>query len=99
MTDEEIVDFMVNKNQEQFNYLKFCEEATELQELLLKKVNKVDKKDIPSNLGIIDEIGDVKVRLLVLEKMFGEDNINERVKYKMEKWKGYIEKGKYQGKL
>lgn len=80
------------------NYLltKTCEELTELQELLLKTVNK-KAPNKPKVDKIIEEIGDVEFRLDMLKKKLGIDPklIENRKIYKANQFITYINSGKY----
>lgn len=93
MTKEEedlVYETMIQKNEHSYNILKAAEELQELSLVLIQSLSKgVDEKEI------IDEIGDVKIRLKVLSKLFPEDKIKERVKYKLNKYLKYISLNKY----
>jgi|SRR6478609_980495 len=96
MTKEEkdlVYGHMVEKNYHFYNLLKAAEELQELATVLLQRVNK-DKGKVPDS-KIIEEIGDVKIRLKVLEKMFPKELIDERVNKKLTVFQGYIESTKY----
>ena len=58
---------------------KLAEECMELALIITQQLNKpkIDFED-----DIIDEIGDVKWRLELIEKYYDSDMINERIKYK-----------------
>ena len=58
---------------------KLAEECMELALIITQQLNKpkIDFED-----DIIDEIGDVKWRLELIEKYYNSDMINERIKYK-----------------
>lgn len=95
MKKQEIIDHLVSKNTYQYNLLKTCEELNELSEILLKKVNKFGGPKEPTDDAIIEEIGDVQLRLLILFGLFDNDKIDARVAHKLLKYKEYIEEGKY----
>lgn len=97
MKKQEIINHLAQKNTYQYNLLKTCEELNELSEILLKKVNKFGGPKEPTDDAIIEEIGDVQLRLLVLFEVFDDSKIEERVQYKLKKYKEYIEEGKYTG--
>lgn len=58
---------------------KLAEECMELALIITQQLNK-PKIDFEND--IIDEIGDVKWRLELIEKYYDSDMINERIKYK-----------------
>lgn len=92
MNQEQIIQHLFEKNGKQYNLHKASEECQELGLVLnqyLLKPNKVDEQEI------IDEIGDVIIRLEVLKKMFPQDKIDERVAYKLSKYQEYIDHEKY----
>lgn len=88
MKNEEIIEYLFQNNGEKYNLHKASEEFQELGLVLnqyLLKPTKVDQQEI------IDEIGDVKIRLAILEKMFPADKIEARVQYKLSKYLEYID--------
>lgn len=94
MTEEQekIIQYLYEKNGEKYNLHKASEECQELGLVLnqyLLKPKKVDPQEI------IDEIGDVKIRLAILEKMFPADKIQQRIDYKLSKYKEYIDHEQY----
>ena len=58
--------------------------------MALKK-EKVDKQEV------IDEIGDVKIRLKVIQHFFSRKKVKKRIKFKLDKFRSYIKEGKYKG--
>ena len=93
MTQEEIIQYLYEKNGEKYNMHKASEECQELGLVLnqfLLKPKKVDPQEI------IDEIGDVIIRLEILKKMFPADKIQERIKYKLSKYEDYIDHQTYE---
>ena len=96
MTDTQLINHLVQKNDYKYNLLKTAEELQELSLVLTQmalKENKVDKQEV------IDEIGDVKIRLRVLEHFFSRKRVQKRIEFKMKKLKEYVLKNKYIGKL
>ncbi len=69
-------------NTEDYNVRKCIEELQELSLVLTQQLNK-PKKDY--SLDIIDEIGDVKIRLWYLEKKYTKKLIKTRIKMKLKK--------------
>lgn len=94
-----IVEKLVETNDPHYNLLKCVEELTELNEVLIKRLVKGGSPKDPSDASIIEEIGDVKIRIMVLEKIFGEEKVQARVDYKLGKFESYIEEGKYLGRI
>lgn len=89
---KDIITRVVENNDNQYTILKVIEELNELSTILtqyLTKPNLVDKNDI------ISEIGDVYVRLETVKMLFGEDKIYDRISYKLNKLKEYLDGGKY----
>jgi hypothetical protein len=88
--------YLSKNNDYKFLLSKSCEELTELQEVLLKMSNKIgDAK--PPKQHLIEEIGDVETRLLMLKKRFRitQKQVNDRKIYKANKFIGYLNEGKY----
>lgn len=87
--DKELLDRLI-KNERSYNFLKIAEELNELSTALLQSFTKgVDDAEI------IEEIGDVKMRLKVLEQYFDKELIKKRIEYKSEKYKKYINEKTY----
>lgn len=83
---------LINYNSKEYNLHKASEELQELALVLNQKLLKPNKVD---DQEIIDEIGDVIIRLEVLKQMYNPDKITERVRFKCEKFEKYIKEGKY----
>src|ERR1700754_4055042 len=83
-------------NKRNYSLSKTCEELTELQELLLKSMNK-RAPNRPTKQQIIEEMGDVEIRLLILKRKLGisQKELSDRKIYKANKFIGYINEGKY----
>jgi hypothetical protein len=96
MTDKELIKYLVDNNDYTYNLLKTAEE---LQELALVLTQMALKEDKVKNQEVIDEIGDVKIRLKVLGHLFSKKDVKKRIKYKTDKLKSYIKENKYIGKL
>ena len=96
MKDKELIKYLVENNDYKYNLLKTAEELQELSLVLTQmalKEEKVDKQEV------IDEIGDVKIRLKVIQHFFSRKKVKKRVKFKLNKLKSYIKENKYIGKL
>jgi hypothetical protein len=95
MNNEEIIKHLFLNNGERYNLHKASEEFQELALVLnqfLLKPNKVDVQEI------IDEIGDCKIRLAILEKMvdlFPPERVQERINKKLSKYNDYIDHKTY----
>lgn len=92
----------LKKNTPEFTTLKLIEELAELQEKLIKYHLK-SKDHKPKIEEILDEIGDVEIRVtLFIEQLDYEDAneyIDDRVHKKLGKLYGYYKEGKYKGGL
>lgn len=87
-----IIDHLVKNNGVDYNLLKASEECQELGLVLVQKTLKPNKVRIQE---IIDEIGDVAIRLEILKKIYSQEDIQKRVDHKLSKFKEYIEEGVY----
>lgn len=87
--DDNLINEVLKYNTFDYNINKAVEELQELSLILTQFKNKPEKIQIGD---IIDEIGDVHLRLRILDKLFGEQEVQERVQYKEEKYKEYLEK-------
>lgn len=92
---DDVINKVVINNTLKFTSLKAAEECSELAAVLLQSVNK--KKVYPIK-DIIEEIGDVELRLKILKRQL---NIERAVKFrensKLSKLNGYLSQGKYKG--
>ena len=76
MTIEEEADvllFLIDNNDDEYQLIKACEELSELTTALLQFITKKGVKTTAQD--VIDEIGDVKIRLKILEQIFGRDEV------------------------
>jgi hypothetical protein len=90
--NQEIINTIHDRNGYFYNLHKASEECQELGLILNQKLLKQDKVEDKS---IIDEIGDVIIRLEILKLMFNNDKIQERIDYKLAKFEEYIDHNKY----
>jgi len=90
---------LAKTNDYDYNLLKAAEECTELAEVLLKKVTKKGGLKEPSDASVIEEIGDVQIRINILTEMFGRGAVLDRIVYKMDKYRTYVEQELYTGKI
>lgn len=77
---KELIQIMWYANTEQYNVLKTAEECAELQEKLIKSLTK--RSNPPADDEIIEEIGDVILRAMVLSEKFGMDKVLKRIEEK-----------------
>ena len=94
MTDKELIKYLLENNDPKYNLLKASEE---LQELALVLTQMALKKEKIDEQEVIDEIGDVKIRLKIISKLFSKKKVKERIKFKLDKFRSYIQEGKYKG--
>ena len=94
MTDKELIQYLVDNNDYKYNLLKAAEE---LQELSLVLTQMALKKEKVNPQEVIDEIGDVKIRLKVIQHFFSRKKVKERIRFKLDRFRSYIQEGKYKG--
>lgn len=90
MTDKELIKYLAETNDRNYNLLKASEECQELALILTQFISKG-----ASDKDIIEEIGDVLFRVDVLKHLFDKNKISKRKAYKINKCKEYIQEGKY----
>lgn len=71
--------------------LKCLEEMAELSEKLLKSITKPEELK-PNSKDIIEEIGDLEIRLAVVKLIYGSHDVDARVSYKQNQIARHIEK-------
>jgi NTP pyrophosphatase (non-canonical NTP hydrolase) len=92
---EEVVTLLSKYNKPKYNKLKLCEELSELSEVLLKSITKIPEKQPPLE-SIVEEAGDVILRLVVyIEQIGAGELIEKRLTEKASKLYKYIAEGKY----
>jgi hypothetical protein len=91
---KETIDKLMENNTYEYNILKASEELQELALVLIQHILKPKKVKMEE---ITDEIGDVKIRMKVLECLFNKDIVDKRVEYKLGKFNEYLGEGKYKG--
>lgn len=87
-----LIQELVNYNNENYNLHKACEELQELSLVLTQFMLKPDKVDIQE---IVDEIGDVEIRIEFLKNIFNRKDIQDRVDFKLKKFEEYMTKKMY----
>ena len=94
-----MIEVMSTANHWDYNIDKTIEELFELGEVLMKNKLKWGGDKEPTDQAIIEEIGDVQIRLDVLKKLFGEWKVDKRVEDKLTKFEEYYKEGKYIGRI
>ncbi len=87
---------LAETNSREYNLLKAAEELNELSLVLIQLVNKPNKV---KEQEVIDEIGDVCIRIKVLKHLFNRQSISKRILFKTNNFKRYLEEDKYKGKI
>lgn len=92
-----MIDKLANHNEPAYNEDKLLEEMHELAEIILKIRNKrKDDPKRPSFMDVIEEAGDLKLRLEVFIRMNGIDSlVEERVAKKLSRFAEHIQSDKY----
>lgn len=83
---------LLNANDREYTIKKTIEELLELVLILQQKLNK---PDLVSDEKIIEEIGDVNIRLKVLKQIYPIELIKKRIGFKLKKFYKYIITDKY----
>ena len=94
--NKELSKFLAVKNTVEYNIRKASEELQELSLILTQKLNKPKKA---LNNSIIEEIGDVEIRLGVLKELYSKKRIQKRIEFKENKYRKYIRDGKYKNNI
>lgn len=97
--DNPTIDKMAETNEWAYNIDKTIEELLELAEVLMKRKLKGTSEHAPKKQAIIDEVGDVEIRLMVLRRLLGEEAIDKRIEDKLAKFEEYYKEGKYIGRI
>lgn len=87
-----VYDHLLNVNDREYTINKTIEELLELSLILQQKQNK---PDLVSDEKVIEEIGDVKIRMKILEEIYSKDAVKDRVLHKLSKFYKYIITKKY----
>jgi hypothetical protein len=95
MNEEEILLELEARNGWEYNHLKAIEELAELLEALIKRVTKKGGMKDPGERHVIEEIGDVKLRLRILEYIYDAQLVRERELEKLKKFENSILTNKY----
>jgi CDGSH-type Zn-finger protein len=95
---QEVINTLAETNDPDYNLTKASEELNELGTVALQLCNKRGAKE-PAIEDILTEVADCEVRVAILKKVFGSDAVDEKVRKKLDKYKGYIQEGKYTGRI
>lgn len=87
---ESVYSYMIKNNDKNYNTLKLIEELGELSTILTQSLTKGAE---PAK--IIEEIGDVKMRLKVIEARYPAELIQRRIDFKLKKNLKYLKQEKY----
>lgn len=88
----QIIEKLSVHNTKNYNLLKASEECQELALILLQKLTKPARVN---DQQIINEIGDVIVRIKVLKRFYSKKKINQRVNDKLSNLDTYIKTKRY----
>jgi len=92
--DKDVIKTLVETNDYTYNLLKASEEFQELALVLTQLALKPKKVKAQE---VIDEIGDCKIRMKIIEAFFDKNKIEERIEFKINNFKRYLEEGRYKG--
>lgn len=87
---------IIKNNSYEYNVLKLLEEMSELSEVLLKTLTKRPDYRPPLE-KLVEETGDVELRLAVFKEMIGSDLVDQRVEKKQQSLSRYFSSGKKNG--
>lgn len=91
-----LIAIVAQSNNRKYSLLKASEEFMELALILIQQ--RV-KKGRDFEKDIIDEIGDCKIRLAILEELYDKKKIDARVEYKLSKFQEYLDKQEYKNHI
>lgn len=97
MSNSELIAHLVQTNNPLYNLSKIAEECGELNTVILQSINKGETG--PDKNEIIEEIGDLAIRLEIAKAIYGEKEVNDRIQFKLDKYKGYVKDGLYAGRI
>lgn len=96
MSNNDLIEFMINNNSLEYNKLKAAEELMELALVLQQQVLKPSKV---TDKQVTDEIGDVIIRMKVLKRLYLMSDIKKRLAYKTSQFKGSIINGEFGNRI
>ncbi len=95
---KEICEILAKQNSFKYNLSKASEECSELNLVLLQTLNKKGKH-VPNIQEVIDEIGDVflRVHILMIAMGISDEVVRQRVYKKATKYASWLKSGDYKG--
>lgn len=87
---------LAETNDYTYNLLKASEELQELALVLTQLALKPKKVETQE---VIDEIGDVKIRIGILDNLFDQEAIEKRIDHKLGRFNKWLAEGKYKGHI
>jgi len=90
--NQEIIEQLILMNGEFYNLHKATEELQELSLILTQKLLKPEQVNVQQ---IIDEIGDVLLRMEIVKSFFSEEQIQARISKKEADFAKWIKEGTY----
>lgn len=94
-----VTEHLAKTNNADYNFDKLMEEMHELAEVILKRRNKKGHVKEPPLQDLIDELGDVKLRLEVVIKQVDETAVSNRVGKKAEAIANSIQTKQHTGRI
>lgn len=87
---------LYKNNDKTYNLLKAAEELQELSLALIQQVNKINSDNTKN---IIEEIGDVELRLAVVKRYYSSKAIDKRIRRKSKSILKHLKTNKYKDKV
>ena len=97
--NQKIIETLAASNAYDYNIDKTIEELLELAEVLMKQKLKFGAPKCPTFQDVIDEIGDVQIRLDILKELYGAKEVENRINKKLFTFSHYIKEDKYKGRI
>jgi NTP pyrophosphatase (non-canonical NTP hydrolase) len=95
-----MIDKLATHNEPEYNEGKLIEELAELMEVIMKRKNKVGCPKQPTIQDLIDELGDVEMRVAIYKKMLGLNaDVDIRIGTKLNKFADYLQDNKYGNRI
>jgi NTP pyrophosphatase (non-canonical NTP hydrolase) len=92
---KELLDKLIGRNEQNYNLTKLGEECQKLGLVITQFILKPEKVDFQK---VIDEIGDVEIRVKMMRKALGpelRERLDERIAFKLSKYQEYLDENKY----
>jgi len=97
MKNKEVIKFLCENNDKNYQLIKACEEFSELTTALIQFHTKKGRKTTADD--VIKEIADAKIRLKVMEDAFGPKSVKKAYNNKLSKFAKYIKNDLYKGNI